>query len=76
MRPGQYVTSAKCPYYKREGSHGIFCHGLQANTSIHYTFGDAAKCLEHKTAFCRDAKACMKCPIYYMLHRHETESGE
>lgn len=70
MKPGCYMsTSAMCPFYKCENKQKIVCAGLQPATLIHYTFGDGAKCREHKDRYC--CSQYQKCPIYYIIEKKQ-----
>lgn len=63
----QVSASAKCPYYKCEERHEIFCSGLKDRTSLHYAFAIPAEKREHMKKYCKDVRDYEQCPIYQAL---------
>ena len=53
----RYISDvAKCPYYKSEDGHRIFCDGPAENCSIHVAFGTPAEKRRYEYAYCYSMK--------------------
>ena len=58
----------KCPYYKHDTSHMVYCEGLEDGMVIHMAFATHTQLLDYKKRFCR--KDCWQnCPVAKMLNQ-------
>lgn len=60
---------AKCPYYKCEERHEIFCRGPKDETSMHMAFAIPAEKKEYMNAHCKSEGGCSQCLIYKVLEK-------
>ena len=59
--------AAKCPYYKGEDRHEIYCDGLQEQSAIHVAFASPAKRKDWEQNYCKSISGCTSCSVYRML---------
>ncbi len=59
--------NAKCPYYRADERHEIFCAGLKDGMGTHVAFASPAKRKEWATEYCKSIRGCEKCPVRKML---------
>lgn len=53
----RYISDvAKCPYYKSEDGHRIFCDGPAENCSIHVAFGTPEEKRRYEYSYCYSMK--------------------
>ena len=63
----QVSASAKCPYYKCEERHEIFCDGPKARTSLHMAFAIPTEKKEYMRDHCKSVDGCKACVIHKTL---------
>ena len=44
----------KCPFYKGEEKHMIFCEGVQDGSAIHMAFDTPSNLRDYKKQYCRE----------------------
>ena len=66
MKKNRYTSArVKCPYYKSEDTHKIYCKGVQEDTALHLAFAFPAEKADYREECCiEDYEGC---PIYQML---------
>lgn len=70
----QVSASTKCPYYKCEERHEVFCAGPQERTSIHVAFAIPTEKKEYMKSFCKSIAGCSRCAVARALAIAETEN--
>lgn len=69
----RYISDAvKCPWYKSEDTHKIFCDGPLKDTSIHVAFASPEQRREYESNHCKTMGYC-SCVI---ARAHNTEWEE
>lgn len=63
--------AAKCPYYRCEDRHEIFCEGLKAGMGTHVAFSSPAERKEWAKEYCASVQVHRKCPVMKMLEENE-----
>ena len=63
----QVSASAKCPYYKCEERHEIFCRGPQDGTSMHLAFAIPAEKKVYMKKHCKNECGYCQCLIEQVL---------
>ena len=62
-------ASAKCPYYKCEERHEIFCMGPQEGTSLHVAFAIPKEKKDYMCDYCKNKDGWRQCPVALALQR-------
>lgn len=65
----QTSVLAKCPFYKCEERHEIFCSGPRARTSMHMAFAIPTEKKEYLNEHCKNEMKCSECLIYQILEK-------
>lgn len=60
-------AAAKCPYYKANGGHEIYCTGLVDRSSIHVAFAIPEEKKRWMDKYCKTVRGCKDCPVRKML---------
>lgn len=60
-------ASAKCPYYKANGGHEIYCTGLQDRSSIHVAFAIPEEKRQWMADYCKSVRGAADCAVRKML---------
>lgn len=60
-------ASAKCPYYKCEERHEIFCKGPKTEMAIHVAFAVPMEKRDWMDKYCKLVRGCEECPVKKML---------
>ena len=63
----QVSASAKCPYYKCEERHEIFCEGPQDRSSTHVAFAIPMEKKDYMCIYCKDEDGWKDCPVAMAL---------
>lgn len=69
----QVSASAKCPYYKCEERHEIFCRGPKEQTSVHLAFAIPAEKKVHMKNHCKSLTGCSACVVYQILEKADVK---
>ena len=59
--------AAKCPYYRAEERHEIYCAGLQEQSAIHVAFASPAARKQWSKDYCKSVQGCRLCQVKKML---------
>lgn len=63
--------AAKCPYYRCEERHEIFCRGPKDGTAIHIGFAVPAEKKDWMNSYCKSIDGFEDCPVNEMLDCQE-----
>ncbi len=64
-------NNAKCPYYRCEDRHEIFCDGLSAGMGTHVAFSSPAERKQWTNDRCKSMQGYHSCPVKQMLEKNE-----
>ena len=66
-------NNAKCPYYRGEERHEIFCAGVAEGMGTHMAFSSPLKRKQWAKELCKSIQEHGQCPVKRMLDRNEEE---
>lgn len=65
-------NNAKCPYYRCEDRHEIFCEGLSVGMGTHVAFSSPLERKQWANDRCKSIQGHEQCPVKMMLERNES----
>ncbi len=65
------ICSAKCPYYRADERHEIFCAGLKNGMGTHVAFASPAERKLWRDRYCKSTQGHHNCPVKKMLDQND-----